>query len=54
MCLWCLPEKDRPTANELFVVLEEGEYFSAPQEFALYGEQRLETALRCFRKLEKD
>ena len=30
----------RPTENELFVVLEEGEYFSAPQEFALRGERR--------------
>ena len=60
-CVYCAYQKwrnvtkvGRPAENELFVVLEEEEYFSAPQEFALRGERRSETALRCFRKLEKN
>ena len=43
----------QPTENELFLVLEEEESFFAPQEFALHAERRLETVMRCFRKLEK-
>ena len=38
--------------NELFVVLEEGESFST--RVCSPAEQRLETGLRCFPKLEKN
>ena len=43
-----LPKLADLLKTELFVVLEEG------QEFAFHAEQRLETALRYFPKLEKN
>jgi len=48
-----LPKLADLLKNELFVVLEEGANLS-PHEFALRADQRLETALRCFPKLEKN
>ena len=45
-----LPKLADLLKNELFVVLEN----LSSREFALCAEQRLETALRCFRKLEKN
>ena len=47
-----LPKLADLLKTELFVVVEEGESFSA--RVTLCAGQRLETVLRCFRRLEKN
>ena len=47
-----LPKLADLLKNELFVVLEEGESFST--RVCSPAEERLETGLRCFPKLEKN
>ena len=59
-CVCCAYPKRRnvtkvgwPTEKRTFR-FHRGRRISSPQEFALHAEQRLETALRCFPKLEKN
>ena len=47
-----LPELANLLKNKLFNFLDDGE--SLFMKFARHVEQRFETALRCFRKLEKN
>ena len=59
MCLLGLPEKEKryqswPTYWKTNFSLSSEKENLSPQEFALRAEQRLETALWCFRKLEKN
>ena len=48
-----LPKLARLLLNELFVVLDEGEPFST-RVFSPCGTKDMETAMRCFRKSEKN
>ena len=59
MCLLRLPEKEKRYQSWLTYWKTNFSFSSrkenlSPQEFALHAEQRLETALRCFPKLEKN
>ena len=49
-----LPKLADLLKNELFVFIEEGESLLHKSLLSMHAEQRLETALRCFPKLEKN